>query len=263
MTDAGPPGSGGSAPEENPLAVLADAGKPKAGATAPSSPARGATRGGGSRRGRGRGRGASTSAPGGAGSPPSATEPTASGPDRPTRPPVPPPTPAQEARASVLGFVILAVAVLLGTVLLWKGYDRSSGNLVSGTSPDSSAPERTTTIPTTTSLPPTTTSSTAPLKPPSQVTVRVVNASNPALTLGGDATSKLQKAGYKTQGAIDVTVQPTSAVLYTDGFEGEATEIANALGIASSQVQPMPSPAPTGANGVQVLVQLGQDFTPT
>lgn len=172
-------------------------------------------------------------------------------------------SPGDQARSSLIGFVIIAVAVLVGAVFLWKGYERSDGQIVAGVTPDTSAPERTTTLPPRTTLAPVTTSSTVPLKPPSQVTVRVVNASNPALTLGGDATAKLATAGYKTQGAMDVTVQPASAVLFTEGFEGEATEIANALGIASGQVQPMPNPPPTGANGVVVLVQLGQDFKAT
>ena len=291
MTDAGPPPSGDApAPEGNPLAILADAGKPppeggaaagaadaptkaKAKPAKPAKPAKekapkAAKEPKAPRSGRGR-KAAATADPG---ADPAATAALASvtaatsggdGGARPPRQPPPPRTPADDARTSIIGFVIIAVAVLLGSVLLWKGYARTDGNLLAGTTPDSSAPPRSTTIPaTSTTLPPTTTT-TAPLKPPSQVTVRVANAGNLPGTPAGDATAKLQKAGYKTLGAIDAPVISTSVVYYADDLQGEATEIANALGIASGQVEAMPNPPPTGAQGAQVLVALGSDYKPT
>ncbi|MFN8038733.1 MAG: LytR C-terminal domain-containing protein [Acidimicrobiales bacterium] len=290
MTDAGPPPGGDDpVPEGNPLAILADAGRPPADRGAPSATAAGSASTAGDQPAKAtKAKGAKTKAPKAAKEPkapkpgrgrkadapapgpdPAATAALASvtaagsGGARPPRPPVPPRTPADDARTSIIGFVIIAVAVLLGSVLLWKGYARTDGNLIAGATPDSSAPPRSTTIPaTSTTLPPTTTT-TAPLKPPSQVTVRVANAGNLPGTPAGDATAKLQKAGYKTLGAIDAPVIPTSVVYYTDDLQGEATEIANALGIASGQVQAMPNPPPTGAQGAQVLVALGSDYKPT
>jgi hypothetical protein len=124
-------------------------------------------------------------------------------------------------------------------------------------------PASSTTLPSATTLPPTTTSSTAPLKPPSQITVRVANASDPTAPLAGSAAKKLSTAGYKTLDPVDATVTPTSAVYYTEDLRGEATEIAETLGIASSAVAEMPTPPPTGAAGTQILVVLGKDYTPT
>lgn len=277
MTDPGGPDPGAPGADANPLAVLAGAGRP---ADDPAEDTGRAPRSGkapkaakepkppkGQRSSRSSGRSRDTAGvPIGGGPVPGPADTTAAALGQTgggNRPPMPPRTAADDARTSALGFMILAVAVALGALLLWKGYERSDGNLIAGTSPDSSVPASSTTLPPATTLPPTTTSSTAPLKPPSQITVRVANASDPTAPLAGAATTKLTTAGYKTLGAVDATVTPTSAVYYTDDLRGEATEIAETLGIATSAVAEMPTPPPTGATGAQILVVLGQDYTPT
>jgi hypothetical protein len=159
----------------------------------------------------------------------------------------------------VRGALLIAGTVLIGVVLLTKGY-RTEGNLVAGSSP-TTVGETTTTRPVASTSSSTTEAptTTVPLKPPSSIKVRVANAGGQeGVALKG--TQKLQSLGYATLPAVDDPVKlPQSKVYYEGDLRAEAIEIAKQFNIPDSRVEQMPTPPPVVANGAQVLVDLGAE----
>ena len=253
MTDD--PQRPGGADEENPLAMLADedprGGRPpaskqpaKKATTAPASkqPAKKATKK------------AARSQQGGARprSGPSSTGQTAA----PARPPVG--GEGSPTEASLVGIVMIVIAVLIGAFLLAKGYE-TEGDLVAGTSPTTvsadGGPTPTGLTTTSTTAPPATTE---PLRPPADVLVRVANGGGEeGVALQG--TNKLETAGYQTTVAVDAPAQDESTVYYVAGFEGEAVEVAKVFDIPESNVSEMPASPPVDPGGADVLVVLGPE----
>ena len=170
-----------------------------------------------------------------------------------------PPTPSVEddQRASIQAIILIGVAVLIGVVLLWKGFDTEGGVVESST-----AKESTTTTTASASAPPpidTTTTTAAPAaNPPASVSIVVANASGGS-GLAGTASTKLQAAGYTKTETSNGPVQAKSAVYYTSGAQADATAVAKALGIDASLVAAMPASPPVALNGATVLVMLGSD----
>jgi hypothetical protein len=161
--------------------------------------------------------------------------------------------------ASVRGALLIVGTVLIGVVLLTKGY-QTEGNLVAGSSP-TTVGETTTTRPVASTSSSTTEAptTTVPLKPPSSIKVRVANAGGQeGVALKG--TQKLQSLGYATLPAVDDPVKlPQSKVYYEGDLRAEAIEIAKQFNIPDSRVEQMPTPPPVVANGAQVLVDLGAE----
>ena len=98
----------------------------------------------------------------------------------------------------------------------------------------------------------TTTSTTVPVRPPSEVTVIVLNS----IGLDGAAgrlTSDLGAAGYQTITPDNYEPEQTpSKIWYRDGFAAEATELLTF--IPDADVEPLPDEtAGTGADIVMVL----------
>ena len=181
--------------------------------------------------------------------------------DRPTPPPAR--TLGSDAQASIKGLVIIGIALVVGFVLLQLGYARD-GEAVAGRTSTTAEATTTTASPfnTTTSMAPITTTPVA-LKNPSELTVQVANAGNLPGTPAGDNTTKLRTAGYQTNGAIDAPLAQSTVVYYVDDLSGEAAEVAKVLKIAPDKIAPMPSPVPTYAAGVDILVELGPDYSPS
>ncbi len=99
------------------------------------------------------------------------------------------------------------------------------------------------------------------LRPPNEVSVRVGNGSDGRQGLAGQATSRLQSAGYgvldpknKEGLAID-----ESFIYYIDGFKIDAIQVATLLNIVESRVRPLLDNPGVPTEGADVIVVLGQD----
>jgi hypothetical protein len=177
--------------------------------------------------------------------------------------------------AAVRGGLLIAVAVVIGLLLLWRAHDddTSTGSEVVST-PTTVAGDGGTTLPpgTETTLDPNTTTTvavTATTHVPNQVPVLVANGSG---TKGGAGavTNKLIPFGYATKPAADADqLYETSKVFYREGYAEDAKAIARTLGVpepVESIIEAMPETPPVrGTNGTanaaqsQVLVLLGTD----
>jgi hypothetical protein len=170
--------------------------------------------------------------------------------------PAPPPPDADDPRNRTLGIVLIAAAVLIGLVLLIKGFGQEDG-LVSTGSADT---DRTTT--TTAGAAPLdpadTTTSTLAAKPPAEVTVLVANGSGKTGVAGTNA-DKLKSAGYTNVETTNASNTNTTAVYYVNGAQADAQAVATALGFGGSTVQAMPTPPPVQLGAATVLVVVGTD----
>ena len=147
------------------------------------------------------------------------------------RPSAPAPNPATR------GLILVAVAVVLGAILLIKGggvgFDEPSDDLQIDASGDEATASTTTT--------------TEPAAPSTSVapTALKVVALNGAGFNGyaGKAQQFLSVAGYTSTTAITAAAQvPTTTVYYAPGFEADAAAIASLFGLPETSVQAMPTP---------------------
>jgi hypothetical protein len=178
--------------------------------------------------------------------------------------------------AAVRGALLIAVAVVIGMLLLWRAHDdpdtaadvSTDGTSTPGvvtTAPGETVPpgSETTAAPVTTAAAPVT-------HVPNQVPVLVANGSG---TKGGAGavTAKLIPLGYDTKPAADADqIYQNSRVYYRDGYAEDARAIARALGVADpvdTIIEAMPATAPVrgatstaNAQTAQVLVLLGTDL---
>ena len=145
------------------------------------------------------------------------------------------------AAAAPRALLIIAVAVILGLVLLWKGLDTTPGVAVSPEATDdgsaesvSMVEEGTADLPiadepmaTTTSALTTTTSTTAvpaPTRPPNQVRVLVANGSGVPRG-AATVTGVLSPAGYTTLPPANATPTDASGIYYRSGYSGDARAV--------------------------------------
>lgn len=166
--------------------------------------------------------------------------------------------------ATLRGALLVGVAVLVGFVLLAKGFEGgflpTSSETPSEDAADDDEPDDdddgAAASTTSSTVTPTTHATSA-------VRVLVLNSTGPSGSASA-ATEALAAAGYVTLEAgnsDDQNVQVT-AVYAQPGFEADAAAIATALGItAAPQAMPSPPPAPAPADANVVLI-LGADFTP-
>ena len=156
------------------------------------------------------------------------------------------PTPARSPRA---GVVLVVIAVLVGVVLLAKGY---SGSARSEISTDAKSGSATTVV--------VSTSTTLPTRPVDQVVVKVVNVSG----INGMATrqrDKLLAKGYTQVSLGDAPGANTQTVVYyTAGSQGDAQQVARTIGTDPQKVQPLPDPPPVSPGNANVLVMVGSDL---
>jgi hypothetical protein len=155
------------------------------------------------------------------------------------------------AGGSVRGALLVAIAVVIGLVLIRSGLDTdqalSAGDGGSGT--------------TTTEEDATTT--TVAARPPAEVTVLVANGSG----VDGAAarlTATIASQGYATATETNSERVPNTTVYFVEGYDREAAALAQALSPnAAPATAPMPAPPPvTDLAGAQVLVVLGPDLAP-
>lgn len=177
---------------------------------------------------------------------------------RPQRPPAAAPNPASR------GVILVAVAVVLGIILLVKGggvgFESSTEQLEIGTGGGGEAPAEVTT---TTEAPPGTSVPAAALK---------VVALNGAGINGyaGQAQQFLSLAGYSQTGVGTAANQtPDTIVYYAPGFVTDAATLAGLFGLELSAVQELPADASLARDpadvpdDTNVVIWLGPDVQGT
>lgn len=151
------------------------------------------------------------------------------------------------------GAALLAVAVVLGVVLL-NAADDPPVDRVSTGSRDNDTPASTTT-----SVAPTTLV-TAPPRAPKDVKVLSANGTS-VKGVARKITDQLKAAGYNVLAPTDTKRADASAVYYVDDFEREAQAVAQNLGLGATSVQALPTPPPLpDARGANVLVVVGAEL---
>lgn len=161
--------------------------------------------------------------------------------------------------AALLGALLIGVAVVIGIVLLQIGDNNDNGPA----SAASRHPTTTTKPVTTTSHPSGTTSSTLPAKPPSAVSLIVLNAGAPSGHAAA-VTQALSVKGYTNhQPANDWTghTQTGDSVYCKQGFEREGAALAIAVGSGVPLHVPYPTPPPPLSANVDCVVVVGASGT--
>lgn len=169
--------------------------------------------------------------------------------------------------SAVRGAILVALAVLLGFLILRGTNDRTEIPIVAGQAP---VVAEATVEPTPTpdngiaalpTAPPVADTSTA--RPNSQVTVLVANGTEVS-GQAGRLTDRLRNQGFITQPAKNADGQATSTIFYRPGFAVEAEVVRETLDSLTTPVSPMPVPdPPIGADidlgNVDVLILVGND----
>jgi hypothetical protein len=161
--------------------------------------------------------------------------------------------------ATLRGALLVGVAVVIGVVLLGKGFDTgflpSSSDTPSERANDDDDGDATTTSTSTTVTPTTHTAD--------QVRVIVLNGGGPSGSASTSGTA-LAAAGFVSLDAADTDDVAATIVYFAPTFDADAAVVAGTLGLTNPP-QPLPATAITGAPAageVDVIVILGPDFTP-
>ena len=170
------------------------------------------------------------------------------------------------SNAGARGALLLAVAVILGIVLLQQ-FDTPSipSGQVSATSIPEDEPDETTTTRRVglTTVPQVATTA-ARTRPKAEVKVLVANGAG-LRGLGAQTTTALRNAGYtNTATPTDATTTvDKTAIQYAEGYEAEARELAGVLSLPATVVARLASPPVAAADidGAQLIVILGVDVT--
>ncbi|MCD9624717.1 LytR C-terminal domain-containing protein [Rhabdothermincola salaria] len=160
---------------------------------------------------------------------------------------------SEPARDNLVGAVLIVIAVVIGVVLLVKGYDEE-GTLVS-TGDDT---EQATT---TTSVDPDATTTTVPpaVRPPAEVPVMVANGAGVS-GAAGTLQAQLQGDGYTQVETTNASPVTTTLVYFVEGSQAEAEALATTLGTDPAAVRVMPAEPPADPAGASLLVVLGPDL---
>jgi hypothetical protein len=165
------------------------------------------------------------------------------------------------ANAGARGALLLAVAVVLGIVLLQQfdtGID-TGGQVSTATS----IVETTTTRRPGLTTVPVQTSTTVKTRAKADVKVLVANGAG-VRGLGADRTSVLKNLGYTTLTPTDATANvDKTSIQFAEGYEAEAREVAQGLGLPATVVTKLSSPPVAAADigDAKVIVILGADVS--
>ena len=161
------------------------------------------------------------------------------------------PPAGEDRRATVAGAVLVGVAVLIGLLLLAKGFSDDNGFLSAGS-------KATTTTTTHHASGTGATTTTAPIDP-ATVHVFVANGSG-ASGAAGKTSEVLAGKGYPTPGTGNAPTTTKTMVYYIAGHVAQAQLVARSLDLPLTTVAPMPNPPPvSGIGGATVLVVIGTD----
>jgi hypothetical protein len=157
--------------------------------------------------------------------------------------------PAPAGFSAARGAALVAIAVIIGIVLLQAIDDGNDGPVGDG----GVAATSSTSTPTPTDTSGSSTTSTtkpAPL-PPAQVTVRVLNGSGVA-GAAGTLTNTLKAKGYKTLPASDATPRTGTVVYAKTSRTAECTTLSQS--VPDSKVQAMPTTVPGGQDADCIVI---------
>lgn len=158
---------------------------------------------------------------------------------------------------TTLGALLIGLAVVIGLVLLVKGFgDEGGGGEVVQQGPTADDIDRDA-APTVDPSEQTTT--TVRLRPNEQVTVLVANASG-ATGAAGRVAEVLTADGYTIVGTSNAPATSSDQVLYSGDLQAEAEALAEALGLDADVVGELPDPPPLDVKGAQVLVMVGPNL---
>jgi hypothetical protein len=163
------------------------------------------------------------------------------------------------------GLLLVLLAVAIGVLLLARAVDPGASSEVStgsgtgattatgGDAAGNGAPTATTDGPTPS------VATIPPAKSPAEVTVIVANG---RAVQGAAAANKeeLLAKGFNALTPLDHPLVATTSVYFQDGYQADALNIAQALGIDVSAAVPMPeTPLPVDTGDAMVVVVLGTD----
>ena len=167
--------------------------------------------------------------------------------------------PAGATSAGARGAILLAVAVVLGIVLL-QAFDTGDPTGQPVSSGNDTVPVPTTLEANSGTVAPATTTTLA-TRTPAEVKVLVANGTA-IRGLGGKTSDALKALTYNVLSPTDTTkALETSSIQYDTGFEPEAKAIATTLGLPVTVVVPLNSPPVDDARGANVIVLLGADVS--
>lgn len=168
--------------------------------------------------------------------------------------------------SAVRGAILVALAVLLGFLILRGTTDRTEIPITAGQAPVVEATVEPTPTPESgivalPTVPPAADTSTA--RPNSQVTILVANGTDIS-GQAGRLTDRLRNQGFNSQPAKNADAQATSTIFYRPGFAVEAEVVRETLGSLTTPVSPMPVPDPSigtdiDLGNVDVLILVGND----
>ena len=161
--------------------------------------------------------------------------------------------PAPAGLSAARGAALVAVAVIIGIVLLQAIDDGNDGPVGDGGPASTTSTTTSTSTDSTGSGSSTTSTTKAAALPPAQVTVRVLNGSGVA-GAAGTLTNTLKAKGYKTLVASDAAPHSGTVVYAKTGKTAECTTLS--ASVPDSKVQPMPSPVP-GGQDADCIVLIG------
>jgi hypothetical protein len=151
--------------------------------------------------------------------------------------------------------LLLAIAVVLGVALLHE-LDNGSARTALASKPSDNEATQPAVNPTT--------STTVALRTPADVKVLVANGVGVA-GAASKVASRLQPIGYQLAKPGNTANKETvSSVQYAAGYQAEALALATSLGLPSSAVQPLATPAPVqDMQASSVVVIVGNDLAAT
>jgi hypothetical protein len=158
------------------------------------------------------------------------------------------------AFSAARGAGLIAVAVIIGIVLLQVIDDGTSGPIGDGGGSSAGGTTNTTAASSDSSSTTSTTAGT-PVKPPAEVAVLVLNGSGRP----GAATAQsntLKAKGYQTLTPADAPQRAGNIVYFKPGFDRECTTVATSVD-GPPKVEAIPSPPPTGSDNASCVVILG------
>src|SRR3954447_13703491 len=161
------------------------------------------------------------------------------------------------ALSAARGAALIAVAVIIGIVLLQYTDDGTTGPVGDGGTGKGSAGTTTSSSSSsaTTAGSGGTTATTTAAKPPAQVTVLVLNGSGKP-GAAATQTDLLKAKGYATLPAADAPAQQGTVVEFKPGYDRECATVATAVG-GSPKVQAISDPPPNGSDTANCVVILG------
>jgi len=153
------------------------------------------------------------------------------------------------------GVGVVAVAVVIGVLLLPSGTRAPLGVTTAARSSSS-----TTTPPTTT---PSTTTTTVPTIVPGSSTIHILVVNGTSVTgLAAGTATYLRSRGFSTLTPTNATTKVAATQVYTmSGPQGSASTVASVLGLSSSAVEPLHAVPPVAsAAGATIVVVAGPDL---